>query len=105
MAAIDSNLDTFGVSAVSLSFVHDNYFAEVRHKLPVSVDLSLQQRYAELLEKRIVQLEALLDAGSKIAPDVVVDKGEDKTETPKPNKTKSDKDKSNPQENKVTSEV
>ena len=104
MAAV-SDMNSNGVSAVSSSIVHHKYFAEVRYKQPVSVDLSLQQRYAELLEKRIAQLEALLDPGSKKAPDVAVDKNEDKTGIPKSNDTTSDKDKGDPQENKVASEV
>ena len=43
------------------------------------MDFDRQQRYSELLEKRIAQLEAIVDAGSKTFPGVSV--GEDNNRT------------------------
>ena len=43
------------------------------------MDLDRQQRYSELLEKRIVQLEAIVDTGSKALPSVSVEQNKDRT--------------------------
>ncbi|KAL9118250.1 MAG: hypothetical protein Q9187_005206 [Circinaria calcarea] len=90
MAAEDSNSNsnTNGVSA-----------------LPVSVDFSMQQRYAELLEKRIAQLEALLNADSKKLPDTIIDRDGDKSGVQQTNDSKADKENGNSNESKMVSEI
>lgn len=60
------------------------------------MDLDRQQRYSELLERRIAQLEAIVDAGSKTVPDVNTDKDKDIIASSKPHDEESGIDKSNP---------
>ena len=74
----------------------------IAKKLPngASVDFTLQQRYTELLEKRVAQLELILDAEAKKLAELNSNKDKDKDGDADSN----NEDKSDSEEKKDTSD-